>query len=364
MSRYAFLDGLRGWGALFVLLFHVVAWDISFVDAAYRPWVGRLLPFNGPFAVAVFFVVSGFSLSIRHVETRDRTSLARLALGRYVRLTIPIFAACVATHLAIASGLMNIGPDRHLFFVKMFPFEPTWSHLLQFSLFDVYFDYSLSKSYLGVLWTMPLELFGSFILLALLAVSPRRPKAFVLFFVGASALALVFRFDKFAAYVALFCIGAALAQAFHTGWLDRIPRWLLVAALLASVIAPLVYTRRNWEPYTIVCVATGIFVAACIGIEQIRTFLSGPLSSRLGVISFPLYLMHGAVIHIVGEPIMRFYGYTTATAIVADVCVIVLSIATACLFAPVDRFAQHCSRRFSSSVMDAFRSRTAAAEAG
>jgi peptidoglycan/LPS O-acetylase OafA/YrhL len=92
-TRLRFLDGLRGWAAVVVLLHHV------FIDGlpanalmADRSLWAKVFFLNGTLAVSVFFVISGFSLSIRYLETGNGSALGRIAAGRYLRLALPIFA--------------------------------------------------------------------------------------------------------------------------------------------------------------------------------------------------------------------------------------------------------------------------------
>lgn len=61
-ERLPVLDGLRGWGAIFVLLFHVFSEGLP-VTAESGAFLRLLLPFSGLYAVLVFLVVSGISLS-------------------------------------------------------------------------------------------------------------------------------------------------------------------------------------------------------------------------------------------------------------------------------------------------------------
>src|ERR1700758_3060585 len=79
-TRFRFLDGLRGWAAVVVLLHHL------FVDGlpanslmADRVLWAKVFFLNGILAVSVFFVISGFSLSIRYLETGDGKALSRVA---------------------------------------------------------------------------------------------------------------------------------------------------------------------------------------------------------------------------------------------------------------------------------------------
>jgi peptidoglycan/LPS O-acetylase OafA/YrhL len=105
VTRLRFLDRLRGWAAVVVLLHHL------FVDGlransfmAYRALWAKVFFLNGVLAVSVFFVISGISLSIRYLETGDARALGRIAAGRYLRLALPIFAICAVTYALLVSA--------------------------------------------------------------------------------------------------------------------------------------------------------------------------------------------------------------------------------------------------------------------
>lgn len=336
-------------------------WDISALDPSIRPWLARAIPFNGPFAVWVFFLVSGFSLSIGFIESRDRSLLLRFATGRYVRLTVPVFAACALVHLAIVGGLMNVGPERHASYKAMFNFEITLGHLFQFALFDVYFRYEHANSYLGVLWTMSFELIGSYVLLFVLFFSPIRPMAFCLFL--AIILIAVFGLssDVMAIYVPLFFIGALLAQAFAAGWLAKLPQAISLAALVLGCAAPLFLSTQSLPSPLVVWGVSALFVGGCIATTSVRAFLSNSLSRYLGTISFPLYLVHGPMLHLIGEPALRAYGYSTTLALGLNLAIICFSFAFAHLLLPVDQWAQKTARAIGFRAVSAIPGRRAEA---
>ena len=101
--RLRFLDGLRGWGALTVVAYHTFI-EVFPISTPVRDLLWKAFFFNGLFAVAIFFVVSGMSLSIGYLSSGDKTNLMRLGFGRYFRLTIPIFLAGLITWAAAVSG--------------------------------------------------------------------------------------------------------------------------------------------------------------------------------------------------------------------------------------------------------------------
>ncbi|WP_152564497.1 hypothetical protein [Neorhizobium vignae] len=94
-----------------MVLYHVFSEGLP-VTAASGEFLRHLLPFNGPFAVLIFFTVSGISLSIGYLATHDNSILIANAASRYFRLAIPILALCLAVHAAIEFGLLAPADQR------------------------------------------------------------------------------------------------------------------------------------------------------------------------------------------------------------------------------------------------------------
>ena len=105
-TRLRFLDGLRGWAAVVVLLHHV------FIDGlpanalmADRSLWAKVFFLNGTLAVSVFFVISGFSLSIRYLETGNGQRL-----GPDRRRTLSAAGAADLRHLRHHLRVAFVGP--------------------------------------------------------------------------------------------------------------------------------------------------------------------------------------------------------------------------------------------------------------
>jgi peptidoglycan/LPS O-acetylase OafA/YrhL len=304
--RVAFLDGVRGWASLMVVFSHLGACFLALNTPAYRHWYFAFIS-DGNLAVYIFFVLSGFALSIRFVQTENPRIPVELALRRYPRLTLPIFAAS-----ALAYALMKL----HLFFNvaastpahgeewlgTFYRFEPTLSQFLKFTLYQVYFHYEIPTSYDQVLWTMSTEFVGSMLVFFLCLILPYlRYRWIVLGLVGGVMLATN-------SFLLPFVLGLAMAFAFETRVRREYDHSLLaLAASLALILAAAAYspisfkgfptihaiTVRNTFPTTIFA---ALFVFGVSLSARVRGFFSNPLSRYLGSISFPLYLMHTLVI--------------------------------------------------------------------
>ncbi|MCA6123529.1 acyltransferase [Bradyrhizobium sp. WSM 1704] len=294
-GRLGFLDGLRGWAAVSVVVYH--AFCSGLAPATAFEQLRYFVPLNGFFAVQVFFLLSGFALSFRYLLDGNHEKLALMATGRYIRLAVPILVACSVMHGAMLVGWFS--GDRLSKFASFLTFDPTTAHLLKFSLFDVFFDYRPAESYIGPLWTMRPELLGSYLVFGCVVAFRAMPLRIVLF--CAVTVALFAVASELCAYLAMFMIGAVLADCNNRGWLLRLPDRLafaLIAFGVLSVCLPL--SMEN--ALTIGAVP---FVVGCIAHPTVRKFLESNISRQLGGLSFPLYLIHGPVNNIFGEPLMR-----------------------------------------------------------
>jgi len=349
VRRLKFLDGLRGWGAIFVLLYHVFCDGLP-LDPTIGDRLRYFVPFNGVLAVLVFFLVSGFSLSVRYLADGDIRSWSRIAAARYLRLAIPIFAACLLVHIVMVSGFVDPPAERLARFSQFFNFAPTIGHLLKFSLFDVFFNYSFLDTYIGPLWTMSIELFGSFVVLLAIVITRPLPFRSLFLFSLACLILWLAPTNSVTALLTLFLVGAALADWFNRGWIDAIPKSAAILLLSIGCVVPIMLpcTVTAWG-----LIGTLPLTLGCIAIPGTRNWLSGTVSAHLGRISFPLYLMHGPVICFVGEPLMRHAGDSLLKVLI-QLTVVALSFASAYAFLPVNEFAIGLAHRFARSVTSPF----------
>jgi peptidoglycan/LPS O-acetylase OafA/YrhL len=336
--KLRFLDGLRGWGAVVVLLYHCFC--DSLPPAPSFKALEKFVPFNGNLAVLVFFVVSGFSLTVRYLETYQLEGWFKILAGRYLRLAIPIFAACLIMHLALVFGAVSPPDDRLPNFQFAFDFQPTAGHLFRFALWDVFFAFDLKQTYIGPLWTMGPELFGS--VLVLMAVLSLGRAPWRLPVLAILALWIALDAPTYGTKVlSLFPAGAAIADCYNRGWIERTPSVTGLALLVLGAAQP--FKSSNVE--AAILLGAIPFTLGCICLQPIRAWLSSPLSARLGEVSFPLYLIHGPVIVLFGEPLMRHAG-DLAARVGIDLLIVALSFAAAGTFAPINRFAVFASHRF------------------
>jgi peptidoglycan/LPS O-acetylase OafA/YrhL len=345
--RFRFLDGLRGWAAVVVLLHHV------FVDGlpannvmADRALWAKVFFLNGTLAICVFFVISGFSLSIRYLETGDGKALGRVAAGRYLRLMIPIFAICVITHVLLLLAVIPPAAERPPPLDAFLTFTPSLQQLLSFSLAKVFVAYANSETYDPPLWTMSYEFYGSFMTFAIVAwVRPQRRRTIAF-------AALFFALAVLQTYFALFVAGVLLAELYGSGALSIGASRAGVA--LCAIGLLLLLLPNAWFGAVYIGGATCL-TAGAIFCGPLRAFFENRLSGFLGWISFPLYLTQAAVIYVLaprGLTLVADLGFAAETQrVIVGVALIPVALLCAIAFCPINDFAVAASRRFGTGAV-------------
>jgi len=304
--------------------------------------VAALFFLNGPFAVCVFFITSGFSLSIGTLTRRSTDVLIRMAAGRYFRLAVPIFAICFVIDMLMRWNLVPSADQRPFPLSLTLPFEPSLLHVARFSFFDVFVNYSQLISYNPPLWTMSFELIGSYIVFGLLVIRTRRLRWIV------AGIFLVFSLATVSLY-ALFVAGVCIAEAYALN-LHRSPLaqptcavFLVLAAIWAMFLPP---APPGFTTSYLACVI--LLCVALIGLNSTRRFFETRVSRFLGRISFPLYLVQVPIIFCFSlRAIAALEGLglgVEASHLIAGVVTIPICIIAALAFAPVDRISVWIAR--------------------
>ncbi|WP_160149811.1 acyltransferase family protein [Legionella beliardensis] len=170
-QRIEFLDGLRGWAAFVVLIGHLYpCWlyppsDSPLSQLFYHTPLKLFT--DGPSAVILFFLLSGFVLSFNFFKNYDYNALISMAQFRYFRLLIPILCSVLISYLFMRFNLMYTVQDH----VGIFMSKPRILTALKFSFFEVFFVPDTRHLYdFGLqLWTMSREFIGSFLVFAFLS---------------------------------------------------------------------------------------------------------------------------------------------------------------------------------------------------
>ena len=301
------LDGLRGLAALVVVFFHFACAYVPSLlpeqtptPAAITDVPGSII-FNGSFAVAVFFVLSGYVVSAS--AAKRRYGLPVQLASRYLRLGVPVLFSTL-----FAWALLQSFPDA-LHRLKQIEPHPwlSWSYdgnlpgfgaALVHGIYGVFRDGS--SSYNNALWTMKVELLGS-IGIYLIYRLPRRWQM-----AGIAVFALIaLRRMQYEGFVA-----GMLLREFSSG-LSRRLGWaaLLSGLLLGSQykgfgermgLPALPAALSLGDPMSVWYVlGGGALVYSVLVLPQLKSFFGSPPLRFLGKISFPLYLVHVPLLYTV-----------------------------------------------------------------
>lgn len=295
-GRIPGLDGLRGLAILLVLLDHVVR-----TDGFPGPAALRRVQFIGPVGVDVFFLISGFLITLLLSREMARTQTIALRAFYYRRALrlMPAFVLYAAAVIALSAvGLVAVPPSQwgwvFTYTVNFHP-DPAWeiSHIWSLSVEEqFYLTWPVVLLFAG-----PAK--GKYILAGCLLLAPCLRLATSMFFPEYLVQANFWTPTRMDA-IALGCLLAILAEssAFRrktrwTGWAALTPAVVVLAALASSAV--LSRTVPHFRPalgYSIKVWALGcVFWMVLNNIESrlLRILAWRPLVG-LGVLSYSLYL--------------------------------------------------------------------------
>ncbi|MEZ2293111.1 acyltransferase family protein [Variovorax sp. RCC_210] len=350
--REQYLDGLRGWAALIVVAYHIT---LMIWGELHPPF--KLLVLDGPFAVYIFFALSGYVLSVANFRGSSKREVFDMALRRYPRLTIPIFAiSALALSMMLLDVFANPAASKVLgtewWLGIFYTFDPGLFDMLYYSLWVVFFGGN-AYWYNSSLWTMPTEMIGSLLIFAFLLIAGRSS---LLRLLGHALFIGICWWLK--SFMLAMALGVAIAHFVQSGAHQRLKNstfgfwcsWILLAAGLFGA-------GQRTDTYA--SVSSGFSAAAVVYAVMINApmqrALSLPFSQWLGKLSFSLYLVHILVICSVGSwaavALAEIGWLTIFGKLFLFAATLVTAVAAAIAFYPVDRFGIEISRRFARAVL-------------
>lgn len=317
------LEGLRGIAAAIVVMYHLV---LGFTpkgvgtvphghgafDVVIQFGLGLL---NGGAAVAIFFVLSGFILSLPFAKDRALARILTAFLKRWPRLAGVTTIACLA-----AWALITISHDNYKIAAEnigagwlathgnapLAGHPLTWLAALKegafsaFFLGDVHFD--------SPLWTMRIELFGSFaiflaapILFAIkswpirialtgavmFAAGASYPITYLSDFLNGTILALLYAEDRMPNFTNREALGVSILAIYLFSFTYE--QKLLIHAPLKAIMPSGDTSHFIWD------IGAVLMIAVLLGNPALRRIFSKTWAVWLGLLSFPIYLLHGPI---------------------------------------------------------------------
>jgi peptidoglycan/LPS O-acetylase OafA/YrhL len=318
-SRLVCFEAIRGLAALMVVVYHIImgfwpailyqggrSWD------ALPPWLRALVRFpgkhlwDGGMAVTTFFVLSGFVLSLSFFQKGSSKGLGSAALRRYPRLMFPVAASILLTFLLMSTGAVcNPTAAQFIHEVQGITYDPAsrpgesyyWlmtcynfsPNLFSAVRESVWGAFTGVARYNMVLWTMPIELLGSFLVYGFLALFGGLGNRWLLYAIVA-ALAVVREYPPPVAG-AYFMLDFVLGMALCDLWMYNQRTWRKSLPLApALVLVGLALLVVPFKPLAAVLV-----IGATAASPRLQQQLSSRSFAFLGKVSFGVYLVHMVV---------------------------------------------------------------------
>lgn len=348
MTRVYYLDGLRGWAALSVFYYHLVERFLGKAEPVFTPKPFDFL-FDGPFAVMIFFVISGYALSTGNLDNTKK-ALAITAVSRYFRLAIPIVITSFFGYSLLKYDLMyNLQVQIQTglsskWLITHFTFDESFYGFLKDSLYNTFHSFTAATSYNSSLWTIRYEWLGSLIIYSYLAIF--RKDLNVQWLIAITILIILLNEAPiFSCFIGGYLI-AELKNSYPS--ILKTPR--LVQILSTTCFILIIITFTYWRPYntTIICAAAILFVASISFSKPLQCFFSMRLSRFLGKISFPLYLIHIFVICSWSSYLFIFLSFMEIEPIIAISINIIsstfITLAIAISLLPIEKFSVKSSK--------------------
>ena len=376
------LDGLRGLAAFSVVIFHFFCGFVPFLEAPFYPdlfkplprqsfWVNLLqypplsILHNGHFAVCIFFVLSGYVLSIPFFsQPKDDTRLKARIMGRYLRLNIPIaFAIFLSFLVWLCHGycFQEVSSITGSDWMKSWPPDVSIVDLVKQM---VYKGVVLGNSSLvPVLWTLRIEFLGSVVLLTyLILTSPSSQYLAVVY-----AVVIYFVFKQEAFFHLLFLGGMLI------GFRGKDGESLLLSnrkvGLVSVAVGILIGGYMQGGIYEMLPVVTGYWVPfwnmsvfwhgigavlVVFGVTRgaFSTFLQGDFVLFLGKISFSLYLVHMIVMGSIVSRLFLWLPRNPFVLLLEFLIYLAICFSASWLFCRyIDKFSLKLSHAFAKAVV-------------
>lgn len=362
VRRTAWLDGLRGFAALMVYIHHNQLWAHGFNgNFVYENSFGydgkhyfAALPVvrhffsGGHYAVAIFFVISGYVLSVKTLSLiqKNQHQAAADTVGsalfrRWLRLYIPVIAV---TFLWMSQRhwtkmWMDFGDMKPTYREQVVDWYRTFKNYSFVFLTGEIYVFSLT--YQPHTWSIPVEFKGSIIIYTTLLALSRCTRnarlwcqAFLIFyflyiadgwygamFVGGMMLcdldlladddqlpAFFAKLDDFKELiffhlfiVALYLGGVPSCESDHYDkLLSKSPGWIWLSKLTPQAVFDAKWFFLFWAAF--------LTVASVPRLPWLKHFFETRFCQYLARISFALYLVHGLVIYSLGDRLYAAVG--------------------------------------------------------
>lgn len=318
MKKIHQLEGVRGIGALIVFVCH---FQIVFFPAFYTLVLGHLknhLPANasnfiiymmdlsliGNMFLHIFWALSAYVIFRKFFELASKETLLASTVKRYFRLMIPCAVSIFFSYFLFRFGFIYVrGVTTHVLQQNLYAFQPSFWQAVQNSVWHTFFDYNYADSYNGPLWTIEREFYGSIFCFGLFGViGHARNRSFFYVLIFACALILKMYWLNsflFGYYLSDFDFSPKREGNILHYFANRVNDFILNRQTLSILLFLVIFVVFKFIPYKkpenlelVNCVLSIMVIVMSLRIDVVTRLMSYPILTKLGQVSFGLYLLH------------------------------------------------------------------------
>jgi len=296
-GRFAAIDGLRGYMAFFVFIYHSCLWYFLMHGYGWGAPPSHLYSHFGSTSVSVFFMITSFLFFNKLLEARGRNmDWLKLYIARALRI-VPLYFFSVLALLLIVGLLTR-------FQLRTSVGELLWGILkwLAFIQTNLNNVFPTSRIVAGVVWSLPFE-WMFYCTLPLLGLALRiRASALTLILALIGLVFSILVIDEFYPVggwirASPFLGGMTAACLIRNKWVKKVaPRPLVSICMIAALVLIVEFFPSIYTPIPLTMM-TFVFTAISGG-NSLFGILTHRLSRTLGQISYSIYLLHGIVLFV------------------------------------------------------------------
>ena len=294
-GRFAALDGLRGFLALFVFLHHASIWYFYARTGLWRVPPSNLYTHFGQSSVALFFMITGFLFFSKLLDARSgRLDWGRLFISRFLRL-VPLYLFAMFLLFSVVALLSN--GVLHETLPTLFSKGMRWLGFTILGAPDLNGVAPTSLIVAWVYWSLPYEWFfyASLPLLAL-TVQVRPPLPYLI--LGIAGAAGFYAWHPQSHHVLSFLGGIAAALLVRMDIFRRFAGSSIASFLLLGLLA-IVLTAFPSAYGFIPLLLLSLSFSLIAGGNGLFGILVNSVSRTLGEMAYSIYLLHGIVLYFV-----------------------------------------------------------------
>ena len=346
MNRISYLDGIRGWASLMVVLSHLIGL-LSIKNQAFQLNSLPIL-YDGHFAVIIFFVLSGTVLSVNRIG-KDKTQFSQDLVKRYVRLTLPIFCTSLITYIFMKNSLflnneLSIANYKYQDWIgSFFNFKEKLIDVFMFSFFDVVFNYDRNTTYNSSLWTIYDEFCGSIAIFLLFKYNERHHviNLKLIFFV---LTLLLYKRPNIGCFFLGYLVALQIVE--NNSKQSDFEEFLYLLLFGTTILIV-----NNFKPTHdwMNCILAFVLIFTISKSHYLKCFFFNRISAFLGKISFPLYLIQIVIIcsftsYLILNNFFIEFGDTVANFLILTLTLVVC-FSSALLLTTIDTYSVLISKK-------------------